>query len=1168
VTDPETRRNPVEELAEEFLARYRRGERPPLTEYADRHPELADDIRDLFPALLLLEHVGPPAPDALARCDEPAPRRLGDYRVLREVGRGGMGVVYEAQQEALGRRVALKVLPPALAADPTCLGRFRREARAAARLHHSNIVPVFDVGECHGVHYYAMQFIEGHGLDAVLRQLRRLAAEPARPPTARPPNGHKPGSPATPSVVGLAEALRSGRFPAREAGSLTPDAGIAGADHSEGSAPTVAVSPTALVGQPDLAAPSGQDYFRAVARLGRQAAEALAHAHGQRVLHRDIKPANLLLDVHGTLWVSDFGLAKGEEGDDLTATGDVVGTLRYMAPERFNGTADARGDVYSLGATLYELLALRPAFAETVRSRLVRQVLHEEPTRPSRLDPAVPRDLETICLKAMAKDPARRYQTADDLADDLARFLADRPIRARRASAAEQGWRWCRRNPVVAGLAALVVTLVAAVAVIAVLDDRRLRREEEGTRRQLYDALVAQARASQLSRRAGQRFDGLRAVEAATRLARQLKRPPEDFLGLRNEAIACLALPDLRVTREWEGWPEGSAHVDFDGALERYARTDHQGGVSVRRVADDERICDFKSGLRNAVPRLSPDGRFLALADPPRFELWRLDGPRRMELPPALACAAHDFSPDGRWLAAVHPDGAVSLYDLTGAEPVRRWPHGPRPVHSAAFHPHNRRLAISFGGGVQVRDLSTGGVECDLALSGAEHLAWHPDGRTLAVVGGDRTIHLWDVAARRELSPLWKWKNGQLRISFNRSGDLLASFGREQMLRLWEPRLGAELFHTPATCAGTALRFRDDGVLAAGIRDDKLCLWEFTPGRECRRLVRNPPPADALCGPFSVSPDGRFLAARTPDGFGLWDLRTAALLASVREAPPDDILFEPSGALLTAGPAGVLRRPMQADAAGVMHLGPPQRLPVPEAGGAQLACSRDRGTVAIARRGGAVVLHADRPDQPLRLEPQEDVRTVAVSPDGRWVAAGSRDGTGARVWDTRTGELVKELLPHEGGVRVGFSRDGRWLATRGNGLRLWAVDSWEEGPRLGGLACGAFAFSPAEKLLAMETGQGAVSLVDPDTGREYARLTDPDQVRVAGMCFSPDGQTLLTTGGGRDAWIRAWDLRSIRRQLAGMGLDWGLTPYPPAEPSQDVPARVVVEPGQSLPPKP
>jgi serine/threonine protein kinase len=408
------------------------------------------------------------APDdqaAAAPFPEGPPPRLGEYRLVREVGRGGMGVVYEAVQESLGRHVALKVLPSHALLAPEHLERFRREARAAALLHHSNIVPVFGTGQDRGVHFYATQSIHGQSLDRVLRELRRTRGQAA--PAAGGELTPAPGQPdpAADLSASLAEALRTGRFPA----------GTAGA--AEAPVPATA-SPAAPTGSGDAGgdtAPSGLggrregEYFRGVARIGVQAAEALAYAHKQGILHRDVKPSNLLLDAQGTVWVTDFGLAKAEGSDELTRSGDVVGTLRYLPPERFAGRSDPRGDVYSLGATLYELLTLRPAFDEPDRARLIERVTHGAPPRPRQVEGRVPRDLETVVLKALAREPAERYATAEALADDLRRFLLDRPIRARRAGPGERAWRWCRRNPVVAGLLTTAVVLAAGLALLALL---------------------------------------------------------------------------------------------------------------------------------------------------------------------------------------------------------------------------------------------------------------------------------------------------------------------------------------------------------------------------------------------------------------------------------------------------------------------------------------------------------------------------------------------------------------------------------------------------------------------------------------------------------------------------------------------------------------------------
>ncbi len=444
MADSNVERDPIDRLAEEFAERLRRGERPALTEYVRKYPELADEIRELFPALVMMEQFKPNSadgPDGASR----RPERIGDYRLLREVGRGGMGVVYEAEQISLGRHVALKVLSSDNPTNPTYLERFRREAKAAARLHHTNIVSVFGVGEGDGVHYYAMQFIHGEGLDKVLLDLRRLRAG----------WGTAGGGDATVDARAsgsVAQGLLSGQF-------KLPAEGTAGAPMPEPAPP----SSGAFSG-----AESEAEYCRSVARVGLQVADALSYAHKQGILHRDIKPSNLILDLQGTVWVTDFGLAKADDADELTHTGDIVGTVRYMAPERFEGASLPQSDVYALGMTLYEMLTLRPAFRDSNRARLIQRILHEEPRAPRKLDPRIPRDLETVVLKAIAHDPARRYATAEELAEDLRRFLADRPVRARRSGLPERSWRWCRRNPVVASLTAVIALLLMLVAVGAI----------------------------------------------------------------------------------------------------------------------------------------------------------------------------------------------------------------------------------------------------------------------------------------------------------------------------------------------------------------------------------------------------------------------------------------------------------------------------------------------------------------------------------------------------------------------------------------------------------------------------------------------------------------------------------------------------------------------------
>ncbi len=466
----------LDALVDEFLSRLRQGEQPSLSEYTKRHPQLAQRIQALFPAMAFLEEIqsggientlDSTVPDAktIARGKELG--RLGEYRILREIGRGGMGVVYEAEQETLGRHVALKVLPFHRLMDPRHLERFQREARAAAQLQHPGIVPVYGIGEQDGIHYYVMQFIPGQGLDKVLVDLKRL-----REVNNKYAASTSPQERTSPVASSVAQNLLSGRVEEESAGgkegtplktaepSLPRDrSGI----RTEGGESSAAIPFPG--GQIEPSSRSDFTYFRSVARLGTQVAEALSYAHAQGVLHRDIKPSNLLLDPSGMVWVTDFGLAKAEGSEELTQSGEIVGTLRYMAPERFRGWSDPRSDVYSLGLTLYELLILKPAFDDIDRGRLVKKITEEEPARLRRADQRIPRDLETVVMKAMAKEPGQRYRSADELVEDLQRFLAGEPVQARRSSTWERGVKWARRRP---AAAALVTVSTMAVMILLV----------------------------------------------------------------------------------------------------------------------------------------------------------------------------------------------------------------------------------------------------------------------------------------------------------------------------------------------------------------------------------------------------------------------------------------------------------------------------------------------------------------------------------------------------------------------------------------------------------------------------------------------------------------------------------------------------------------------------
>ena len=469
---------------EEYMAAFETGRRPNRQEFLRRHPDIAGELAACLDGLAFVHSAAAqmngddpqPARAAGLETPEAAPARpLGDFQLLREIGRGGMGVVYEAVQLSLGRRVAVKILPFAAALDQRHLQRFKNEAQAAAQLHHTNIVPVYGVGCERSVHYYAMQLIDGQSLADVIRDLRAGGPGSPLPSRLRAAGASSDGLDAT-----VAWQPAGGR-PKPDGASRDPlvlrGTGAATSANVADSSRTLSV----------LRGSKRAEFYRAVARLGRQAADALDYAHQMGVVRRDVKPANLLLDVRGNVWVTDFGLAQFYSDGGLTQTGDLVGTLRYMSPEQATGNAvvlDERTDVYSLGVTLYELLTLERALPGESREQLLRQIGAHDP-RPARaIDPAIPVELETILAKAIAKEPGERYAGARELADDLQRFLKDEPILARPPSTWDKAVKWTRRHKAVA-VAAVAMLLLTTVGLLVTTV---LIAREQGRTRNAYDA--------------------------------------------------------------------------------------------------------------------------------------------------------------------------------------------------------------------------------------------------------------------------------------------------------------------------------------------------------------------------------------------------------------------------------------------------------------------------------------------------------------------------------------------------------------------------------------------------------------------------------------------------------------------------------------------------------
>jgi WD40 repeat protein/serine/threonine protein kinase len=1149
-------RDTVDRLAEEFAERHRRGERPSILEYADRYPEHAEQIRDLFPALAVIEQAKPDAGEQTGSYTEAVDgldrqlERLGDFRILAEVGRGGMGIVYEAEQESLGRRVALKVLPGHALLDHRQLVRFKREARAAAKLHHTNIVPVFGVGEQDGLHYYVMQFIRGQSLDAVLQELRRLRrSQPAeadvRPVVADDRRGSEGSS--HDEATAVARSLLTGRFAPHQ-----PDPSAVGdrpttdepSPRPEKLAPSPPQHPTAATpsaindspavvhsaGRADLSSLSNSKhgYWQGVARVGVQVAEALAYAHGQGILHRDIKPSNLLLDARGNVWVADFGLAKAGDGEDLTHTGDVIGTLRYLAPERLGGRSDARGDVFSLGLTLYELLTLRPAFDATDRERLIRQVTDCEPPRPRLVEPGVPRDLETIVLKAIAREPTHRYATAMGLAEDLQRFVEGRPIRARRVSASERFGRWCKRNPVVAGLTAAVFALLVVVAAVASVGyvQTRLALSREGVQREA-------AEVAELAMR--------RQWYAATINLMQQAWDTGQMGRLRELLAETEAYPDRGF--EWYYWQRlchldertfighraGLLSVCWSPDGQRLATGGVDGTARVWRVSDGRELLVLRGHI-GYVRSVSwcPDGTRLATAsEDGTVKVWdATDGHKIFELTGHVAPVySVAWSPKGTWLATGSEDGTARVWTASGdrelltfrgpCSAVSTMTFSPCGVWSVSWSEDEKRLATgSCDGTVRVCHVGVGRepVELVKCSRGVNCVTWSPDGRRLATTSWDDTARVWDAATGRESLVLSGPPSRMSSVSWSRDGKRLAAVTGDGTAKVWDADSGKETLilrgHTgPIGYAAwspgliSSVAWSPDGTrLATASGDGTAKVWDAAGGHESLTLGGHTGPIQyqgwipALVSSVAWSPDGRRLATGGHDGVAkIWDATDGHEHLSLERLGGEVwfVCWSPDGT--------------------------------------RLATASDDGIVKIF---DAVSGH-----QSLKLEGHRNtVYTVSWSPDGTRLATGGVDGT-MKVWDAASGHELRTITGHASGVwSVSWSPDGKRLATCSTDrtARIWEADSGRELLVLERHTrpVASVSWSPDGHRLATGSRDATAKLWDAASGHELLTL-EGHTGAVWSPCWSPDGRRLATAS--EDGTAKVWDLASGRELLTLKG---------------------------------
>src|SRR5579883_343034 len=1185
-------------IADEFVEAFRQGKRPSVEEFALRYPAHAAEIHDILPALLLMEKAKSlddereqhrRAKDLAAA---PPLKLLGDYQILREVGRGGMGVVYEAQQLSLGRHVAIKVLPAHTLLDPRHLGRFQREARSAAKLHHTNIVPVFGVGEQDGLHYYVMQFIQGLGLDVVLDELRRLGQLRGKRAWTL---GDAPGRPTNLtrdiSAVYVARGLLSGEFrPPVEDGDLTtarpePEAG----EEVEASSSIRAADTSATIHLPGQSAgstlnESAGQYWQSVARVGMQVADALAHAASQGVLHRDIKPSNLLLDETGNVWVTDFGLAKAaSDSDDLTHTGDLVGTLRYMAPERFNGHGDLRSDVYSLGLTLYEMLALKPAFDEGDRNKLVKEVMHGEPVRPRKLNSTVPHDLETVVLKAIAREPGHRYQTPAEMAEDLKRFIEDRPVRARRISTAEQFWRWCRRNPLPASLLA-VIMLVFLSGFAGVFwqwreadsardDEKRHRGEADLARKdaetardeaeksqadaqaETYRALLSEVRALRAGHEPGWR------EKALGDLARLADMPTlrRNLTELRTEAAATLATPDIRLVAKvvLPGSALGSFTFSPDGRI--FLTADRQAGLDFwdvrgnRHLSSVESLTVSEGTTTHDKVLYLPDGQGLAVATDQGVVFTDAHGIRSSRAPITQGSSKPmklSMIANGRRIAIGWTGGAgITVHDAASGDLLVRFANA-NP--SFVLSPDGKWLAGQESSEIVLLPTASGEQRVVLGRhAGATAVTFSPDGALLAAAFLDHTTVLWNVAKREQLGRLRGHRERVFDVAFSPDGEWIATGSLDYTTRIWQTRTGQSVATLPGRFSPSfGVKWSPTGdFLAVNLNNSReVFLYKITGRYHVQQwLIGHGVELQGV----ATHPRLEYLTTSGYTELSTWDLsvsRPAPVPIGPNPGEVTSLIYSPDGAFLAvaswrfSGPHEIVIR----DA----NTGKSQsQFAVPQVVHA-LAFDPAGGRLASGDLAGNVILWDLATSRPVqKFVTGCDVNSIVFLDRPRSLVAHGRDAV--LLFDLESGKPERKIDLAGGTIaRLVANRERSRLLVgfESGAISILSLPDLTLGARVENAHEGrvwALGLSPDDRLLAIGYHH-RVMLRDAVTLEPLLRLPFWDGT-LRSLTFDAKGRRLAIVGTGSD--VDLWDLDALRDGLREIGLSWD-RPAPAVAPAE------------------
>lgn len=1024
--------------------------------------------------------------------------QLNGYRIVREIARGGMGIIYEAEQAEPVRRVAVKMLLPHLLENPGMRERFGAEVQAMAGLDHPGILPVYEVGISNGLPYFTMKLAPGGNL---VKNRERFAGE-----------------------------------------------------------------------------------WRAIATLMAHLADAIQTAHDHGLLHRDLKPANILFDEKQRACVSDFGIAKrihepeASGGHNLTKSETMLGTPNYLPPEWASGSAKratTAGDVYGLGAVLYELLTSQPPHTDTHLTALLRKIADDPVVEPREMNTKIPRDLETICLKAIRKDPSHRYASASAFAADLRNWLGGRPIQARSVTNVEKAWRWAMRNPITAGLgASLALALTGGGAALA--------HALHTSRQHLHDALVAQAGALRESAKMGYQSQILEALNRAAAI-----NPSAD---VREEYISALSMTGLKEMRQVSYGAMGvTERVFTDAALTVYTHRDENGVLTVRRLVDSSIISTVTTREFNpqGFGPISPDGRYLVIRPVKQNKL--LNEPT-VDLPLYLwdiresrwanreqCCYYTCFSPDSRFLAMGSVDGTVSILDIESGLHGGPFRTGYRKqARPHCFSPDGTKLLLSqsgeFAPGEQKEKTSF--VILD-AVTGGEILrrqhpegasvrcaAWRPDGQSVFVGTESYRIYEWPVMPNSLPRQYAGHKGNIVSVEVNSAGDMLLSQSGDKTTRLWSIGSAQTLAILP--CTGSEARFTLHGDRFVCEDRESLTLREYgiVPSQVCREFSVPHPLRDEIgssgCWDIIFSPDGGLLTVGDLDGQLHFDGLTGVLLGKSPLDPCWSLQWQPDGSRLFAvGKLGLKIQPVQYWKAGGSTLSP--SLPTWVSDGNKFplnhcSLSGDGRLLAVGRK--TFMEFYDTATGLLTGKAgyvEKGMDAVAVNQDGSLAAASQEAFAKVRLWDPKTGRELKPVPTTYNQGTVLFGQDPQLLYVGSHDfVGCWNVrtstwiwkNQWEtRNPKAAELAM------PADfSVLAANCAADTVSLLDPLTGREITRLRHASPHLVSSLAFSPDATRLATFCTGHI--VQLWDLPRLRSLLSEYRLDW------PSRPASPAPSRV------------